>query len=301
MRPEVTVGSTVGFLLKQKLADHVQLAKLRLSLLVLATALVGFWLGAPADVDPLRMVLFGAGTLLIVGGANALNQIAERREDALMARTAARPLPSRRMGLAEAWAAALTSSALGIVLVASYGNGLAAMLGLAALVLYAGVYTPLKRRSEWSTAVGALAGSVPPLMGWTASRNALDLEALVLFGILFFWQFPHTWAIASMYEDDYRRAGCRALPLIDPDGVRLRRQAVFVSTALVLVSLTPVIAGFGGGLYFLGAALLNAMLLLCCHRYATGRSRIRASQLMAASLVYLPLMLGFMILDRGGF
>jgi protoheme IX farnesyltransferase len=172
--------------------------------------------------------------------------------------------------------------------------------GLAALamVVYLFLYTPLKTVSQWSTFAGAISGAIPALMGWAAVRNGLGLPAWAIFGIVFFWQFPHTWSIASTYKDDFSRAGYRVLPLVDPEGRRTRGQVIVLSMALTLVSLLPAALGIVGPIYIFGAVLAGVVFNGCAVRYGFGRTRRRSGQLMAASLVYMPVILTLLLIDR---
>jgi len=287
--------------LRRKLADYLLLAKPRLSLLVLATAVVGFWLASGVAAETARLLVFAAGTFFVIGGANALNQIVEREQDKLMARTRRRPLPSGRMEPKEAWVVAAVLTLGGLGLIAFGTNALTMALGASAVVTYAAGYTLLKRRTEWSTWVGALAGALPPLMGWAAARNEVSLPALALFAIVFVWQFPHTWAIAWLYREDYERAGYRVLPLMDRAGYRTRIHAAGASVALLAASLSPIFLGMVGPAYLAGALALDALLIVLSLRFAFGRTRRAAGYLLAASLIYLPLLMALLVMDRRSF
>jgi protoheme IX farnesyltransferase len=301
-REVVAVGPGAALVaVRQKVSDYLQLVKVRLTLLVLATGLVSFWLGSgPAPVLA-RLSWFGLGTLLVIAGANAFNQIAEREQDALMTRTARRPLPAGRMGVREAGAAAAAMSIAGLMVLALQAGLLTAVLGGLAWAIYVFAYTPLKRRSEWSTPVGALAGAIPPLMGWAAVRSEISYPALLLFATVFFWQFPHTWAIASLYAEDYLRAGYRVLPLADGSGSRLKLQMAICCSGLSIASLLPAALGFASPVYGAGAVAANALLVVCAAPFALTRSRRPAGHLLAASLAYLPVILALMAWDRRGY
>ncbi len=224
---------------QQKLSDYGQLVKFRLTVMVLCSGLVGFWLASGATPDWSRMAWFALGTFLIIGGANAFNQVAERSNDRLMQRTASRPLPAGRMQVVEAVIAATTMSVVGLGVLHYRTYLLSVILAAIAMGVYLLVYTPLKRLSHWSTLAGAVSGAIPPLMGWSAVRNGLDLPAWALFGIVFLWQFPHTWSIASAYREDFTRAGYQVLPLIDPEGRRTRVLVILLSCLWRAVSLLP--------------------------------------------------------------
>ncbi len=285
----------------QKLSDYLALSKARLSLLVLCSGLVGFWLASGSSPDLAKLSFFGAGALLVIAGANAFNEIAERYQDRLMERTARRPLPAGRMSVREAAVAASLMSATGLAVLAWSTNLLTTALALLALVVYVFIYTPLKRVTHWSTFAGAVSGAIPTLMGWAAVNNALAQPAWILFGILFLWQFPHTWAIASTYGEDYRRAGYRVLPLVDVTGLRTRLQTILFCVALIAVSVLPGLTGVAGQLYLVGAIALGVVLLGYGVRFGCGRSRKFAIQLMAATLVYMPVLLTLLVLDKRSF
>ena len=285
----------------QKLGDYFVLSKARLSLLVLSSGLVGFWLASGASPDLAKLSLFGVGALLVIAGANAYNEVAERDQDRLMERTARRPLPAGRMSVREAMVAASLMSSVGLGTLLWSTNVLTAVLAALALVVYVFVYTPLKRVTHWSTFAGALAGAIPTLMGWSAVTNGLGQQAWILFGILFLWQFPHTWAIASTYGEDYRRVGYRVLPLVDARGISTRAQMIFFCLALIVVSALPAVTGVAGSAYLVGALIMGVVLLAYGVRFGAGRSRRLAIQLMAATLVYMPVLLTLLVLDKRSF
>jgi protoheme IX farnesyltransferase len=238
------------------------------------------------------------GTALVAGGTNALNQIAERDVDALMARTAARPLPSARLDVREAMIFAWFIGATGVAYLALLVNGITALLAAITLASYVFVYTPLKRRTPLSTLIGAVPGALPIVGGWTAAGGPLDARASILFGILFLWQLPHFLALSWIYRDEYARAGLQMLSVHDPDGRATFRQAALHAAALVPISLAPAVVGMGGALYFIGAALLSAGYLWASVRAARHTSRDAARRLFSASLIYLPTVLALMIVDR---
>lgn len=280
--------------IRGRLRDYALLAKVRLSAMVLLSALVGYWL-ASTDIVVVHVLWFAVGTFLVVGGANALNQVLERETDALMRRTANRPLPSSRLSVAEATAVASLMSLAGVSILFFVNGPLCATLALTALLIYVLVYTPMKSRSRWSTVPGAIAGAIPPLMGWSAAEGSLGALAWSVFGIVFLWQFPHTWAIAATYREDYKKAGYRAWPA---RGTRLR--TIGASLLLVFASILPVVMGFAGSLYLGGAVILGAALVFVSVRFGEGAIRGRATALLAATLFYLPLVLALLALDGKG-
>lgn len=272
-------------------------------MLVLVTMAAGYAMAPPLGVvSPLAWLLglFHAlvGTALVAGGTNALNQVVERDVDALMARTARRPLPSARLQVHEAAVFAWLIGASGVAYLAIFVNAVTAVLAALTLASYVFVYTPLKRRTSLSTLIGAVPGALPIVGGWTAAGGALDTRAYILFAILFLWQLPHFLALSWIYRDDYARAGLQMLSVGDPDGRTTFRQAALHAAALVPVSLAPAVVGMGGPLYFVGAALLSAGYLWASVSAARRPSRDGARRLFSASLIYLPSVLALMIADR---
>jgi protoheme IX farnesyltransferase len=288
----------VGRRTTARLGDYVALAKPRLNLLVVASSAAGYYLGARTTPDLMAMTLAVGGTALVAGGAAVLNQVYERDTDALMVRTRQRPLPDRRVGADEARVFGVALSAAGVGVLTIAANVLAALVAVATLVIYVAIYTPLKRRSAIATLVGAVPGALPPLIGWTAGRGAIDPGGWTLFAILFLWQIPHFMAIAWMYRDDYRRAGFPMLPVMEPDGARTGRQAVLYALALVPVSLVPALVGIAGLVYFWFALALGVLFFALSARFAASRSEQRARVLFYGSLLYLPLIWAVMILDH---
>jgi protoheme IX farnesyltransferase len=240
------------------------------------------------------------GTGLIASGTAALNQWYEREADAKMRRTSDRPIPSGRLSASRALAFGLGLAITGFVELAWFVNLLSGVLGIATLVSYLFFYTPLKQRSWLSTTVGAFPGAMPPMIGFAAASGTLTAEAWVLFAILFLWQFPHFYAIAWMYREDYARAGIRMLPVVEPDGHSTARQIVLCASLLIPVSLAPGLLGMSGKLYLLGALALGAWFLYSGVRAASERSIQRARGVLLVSVIYLPLLYGLMLLDRPG-
>lgn len=282
----------------RKLNDYLVLSKARLSAVVLSSGLVGFWLASGASPDIRLLSLFAVGTLLVIAGANAFNEITERYQDRLMLRTARRPLPAGRMSVREAMLAAALMSGVGFAVLLGSTNLLTVALAGLAFAIYVFVYTPLKRVTHWNTFAGAISGAIPTLMGWAAVDNSLGQPAWILFSILFFWQFPHTWSIASTYGDDYSRVGYQILPLVDARGLRTRLQMILFCVALIAASVLPAYAGVAGYLYLAGALALGGVLLVYGIRFGAGRSRRPAVQLMAVTLVYMPVILTLLVLDK---
>jgi len=283
---------------KSMLTVLSELVKARLTFLVLLTTLVGFHAGTQGAVDWLLLLNTLAGTALLAFGASALNQLAERDHDARMRRTEGRPLPSGRLTPDAVLIFGGVCSVAGLAWLSFGVNLLTALLGAATLISYVFVYTPLKRVTWLNTAVGAIPGALPPLMGWTASRQELSGEGWALFAILFFWQIPHFLAIAWLYREEYEKAGFVMLPSIDPDGTRTGRQAISHTLGLLTVSLVPFLFRMTGRVYLFGALALGVLFLATAILFSRQLTRLRARQLFFASILYLPLLLGLMAFDK---
>jgi protoheme IX farnesyltransferase len=287
--------------------DYAELLKLRVTSLIVMTAWCGYYLGCVKSGRPslewgLLHAMLGIG--LVSGGTAAFNEIIERHEDALMRRTQHRPLPAKHMGLAHAILVALVVTVGGVVYLGYMTNRGTALLSLATAVAYLGLYTPLKQMSPLCTFVGAFPGAMPGVLGWTAARGRLEIEALVLFAIVFFWQFPHFHSIAWLYREDYENAAIRMLPVVDTDGRSTIRAILLYLAALIPVSLAPTLLHITGWVYFAGALALGVGFLASGVRLATlkmppgkPRSKQRARQVLIASVFYLPLLFALMMLN----
>ncbi|MGD0955600.1 MAG: heme o synthase [Candidatus Acidiferrales bacterium] len=277
---------------------YVVLTKPDVTFLVVVTTLAGFCLGSTGPLDWMRLVHTVLATTLVAGGTAALNQYVEREMDGVMRRTAARPLPSGLLQPREVLLFGVGTILAGAAWLALAVNGLACLVALVASVLYLGLYTPLKTRTPFSTAVGAIPGALPPLIGWAAARGSLSLGGWVLMAILFFWQFPHFMAIAWIYREDYARAGIRMLPVVDRTGDSTFRQIVCASAVLVWVSALPSVIGMAGMRYFFGALVLGMLLLQVGLWANRSRTNVRAKWLMHATVAHIPLLLAWLVLDR---
>jgi protoheme IX farnesyltransferase len=279
-------------------ADFLALTKPRLNLLVLMTTLGGLYLAAPGDVPLLLLAHTLIGTALVAGGASALNQVWERDTDGLMRRTRRRPLPAGRLRIGEGTWFGIALSAIGLLELGLKVNVASALVATATLVSYVLVYTPLKTRTSLATIIGAIPGALPPVIGWAAATGDIALPALVLFGIVFFWQMPHFLAIAWLYRDDYARAGIPLLPVLEPDGRRTGQQALLYAAALWPVSLMPIVVGLGAALYASIATVLGFAFIALAASFARERSVATARRLFIFSITYLPLLWAALVVDR---
>ncbi len=280
-----------------RLAAYLELTKPRIGIMVLVTVATGFLLGARGGAHPSTLILTMFGTGLVAGGASAWNQYLERARDLRMRRTASRPLPSGRLAPVEAAVFGLVLTVAGLAILGLGVNVVSAALALLTFLLYVAVYTPLKPLTTLNTAVGAIPGALPPVIGWAAATGRLGAEAWALFAIVFLWQFPHFLAIAWIYRDDYGRAGYRMLPTVDPLGAITGRQAAGYALALIPVGLLPAIVGLAGGLYFAGAFGLGLAYLYYAVRFWSGVTDQSARHLLRASFVYLPAILMLLLLN----
>lgn len=281
-----------------RLADYVTLIKPRLSLMVLFTVAAGFIAASGPALDLLLLVHTLAGTALVAFGASVLNQVLERDVDGLMARTRSRPLPAGRLQPGESLRFGVLLACAGLVYLAMVVNPLTSFLAVVTLVSYVFIYTPLKKKTTLNTLIGAVPGALPPVMGWAAASGEIGPEAWSLFLILFLWQFPHFWAIAWLYREDYARAGLRMVPVLDRTGGRMTgRLMIHHCLVLIPASLGPVVFGLSGSRYFLAAVVLGAMFLGCAGWFVLAPSDRRARLVLLASLVYLPLLLTFLLMD----
>lgn len=283
-------------------SDYIALTKPNVTWLILMSAGVGYFFGLRgASLWSLNWWSLGhtiMGTALIASGTAALNQWFEREADRKMRRTSDRPLPAGRLTAGRALAFGIVLSVLGFSELAFGVNRLSGLLGLGTLLAYLFLYTPLKQRSPLSTTIGAFPGAMPPMIGYAAASGALHAEAWVLFAILFLWQFPHFYAIAWMYREDYARAGILMLPVVEPDGASTARQIVLFSLTLIPVSLAPSLLGMSGKIYLVGALALGLFFLYSGVRVAFERTILRARRVLLVSVIYLPLIYGLMLLDR---
>ncbi len=292
------------------LTDYAELFKPRVTLMVLITAAAGFYLGClRSGISPLNPQFIQAmiGIGMVTAGSSTLNQVIERRTDALMPRTRQRPMAARRISFGHGLAIGLLCIALGSAYLAVTTNLITSMLTMLTAIGYVAIYTPLKRISMAATFVGAFPGALPPLIGWTASRGFIEWQAVALFAILFVWQFPHFEAIGWLYRDDYARAGIRVTAVAKPGGRATAAQALFYAVLMIPVSLWPVWLGTSGRIYGVVAVVLGIAYLYYTLRFTritrdlpAAESRKIARDLLRVSVIYLPLLLAAMMLNAQG-
>ena len=281
------------------IALYWELAKPRILLMVLVTTSLGFLLGARGVDSVLHLCLTLLGVGCATGGAAMLNNYLERDLDARMVRTRDRALPAGLIEPHRALAFGVGLVLFGVLLLAWKVNLLTGFLVLMAGFLYVLVYTPLKRITWLNTSFGAIPGAIPPMAGWVAATGRLDPGAWVLFAILFAWQHPHFYAIAWIFREDYRAAGFKMLPVVEPSGKRMFRQTIVFSILLLAVSLLPTVVGVTGKPYFCGALLGGVFILLVAIRFARERELADARRLLKATILYLPALLLLITLDAG--
>ncbi len=283
---------------RMRIGAFVELTKPRIAFMLVLTSAAGFYLGTtgPFDFRLFFNAMLGIGILAF--GVATLNQYIERDTDALMDRTKDRPIPSQRLTPVEGLVFGVAQCLVAEIYLYFLVNPLTAALGLSVIVGYVFLYTPLKTKTSASTAIGAIPGAMPPLMGWTASAGEMTVGAWSLFLLLFLWQFPHFLAIAWMYREQYAKAGILMLPVVEPSGRITARQIVLFSIMLVPVSLAPFFLGFAGVAYLVGAILLGLWFLYQSIRTARAKTTTEARRLLMVSVMYLPLIFGLLVLDR---
>lgn len=274
-----------------------ELTKPRIVTMVLVASAVGYIAGSHLSLNPLRFIATLVGTAAFAGSASVLNQVMERRRDALMRRTANRPLPSERVELKEATLWGFLLLGVGSLVLLGLVNNASFFWAAATWVLYLAAYTPLKPISTINTVVGAIPGALPPVIGWAGATGSVGVEALALFLILFLWQFPHFLAIAWIHREDYRRGGYRMITLRDPSGLITGMQALGYASVLLPVSLLPFQIRMAGSVYMFAALFLSSYYWLKAFEFARDRNDLTARKMLFASLWYLPLVYLFLILN----
>ncbi|MFD1187291.1 heme o synthase [Pontibacter rugosus] len=283
--------------MSNKASAYFQLLKFRLSLTVAFSSAIGFILGYPNStwIDILMVML---GGMLVTGAANIINQILEKDLDKLMKRTSKRPLPTGQLSIKEAVVFCIMLALAGTALLGIYFNPLAAALSLLSLVLYGFVYTPLKQISPICVFVGAIPGGMPPLIGWVAATGSLDIQAIVLFGIQFFWQFPHFWAIAWVLDDDYKKAGFKMLPMAGGKNLKTAIQIMIYTLVLIPLSLLPLQFGMTGSTSAMVAVVCGVLFLAQTFYLMHTCSKKAAMSIMFGSFLYLPIVQIAFVLDK---
>jgi protoheme IX farnesyltransferase len=293
---EITGTKAIG--VREKLAAYVELTKPRIAFMLVLTSAAGFYLATDKGFNLTLFVNSMIGITFLALGVATLNQVWERRTDALMERTATRPLPTRKLSFSEALIFGILLCLSAEIYLAVLVNFLTAILGVVVIVGYLLLYTPLKTRTSASTAIGALPGAMPPLMGWTAASNEITLGAWILFALLFLWQFPHFLAIAWMYREQYAKAGILMLPVVEPEGKITARQIIIFTVFLIAISLAPFFFGIAGVIYLIGASLLGLWFLAASIQAARAKSVEKARKLLLVSVLYLPILFALMVLNK---
>ena len=295
---ESPIGPRPAFIDVRRMGAYWALTKPRVTFLVVMTTLAGFYLANSGQTDIILLLNTLIGTALIAGGTAGLNQCLESDADSRMRRTMLRPLPSGVLDQGSAFAFSLALAVAGAAYLALGANPLTAALGVLTALLYLLLYTPLKCHTPLCTAIGAVPGAIPPLMGFAAVNGVLDAQALTLFAILYFWQFPHFLAIALIYREDYERGGFKMLPSTDRDGSLTSFQIIAGSVCLIFVGLLPTWLELAGNFYLVGSILLGVVLLFQGIGVARTRTTAAARRLMRGTVIYLPLVLILMALDK---
>lgn len=292
------VDSALPAARKSFLSDFSELVKARLTLLVLLTTAVGYYLGAVGPLNPLGLFHAVFGTALAAAGAAALNQWWERRLDALMHRTRSRPIPGGRMSPRDALILGCVLSSAGVIYLSVFCNWISALLAGVTIAIYVLAYTPLKRVSTFNTLIGAIPGALPPVVGWVAATGHLELGAWSLFAILFFWQMPHFFAIAWMYREDYARAGFEMISKDDNSGARSASQSVLFCILLLFISGAPAFLKIVSYSYLAAELALNGLFIFAAMRFLNTQQHSDARRLFLTSIIYLPLLLIALVLTK---
>lgn len=282
--------------LKSRLSDYVQLTKFKLAMLVVFSAAMGF-MSAPGPINWQQLLVLTIGGFLLTGGSNGLNQVMERDLDKKMDRTRMRPLPDHRLSITEATVLSLVAGITGVMMLAYGINMKAGLLGLFALVSYAFIYTPLKRKTPFCVFVGAIPGAIPPMLGWVAATGHFGVEAWVLFSIQFLWQFPHFWAIAWVLDEDYKRAGFIMLPTGKRDkGSAL--QTFIYTVSLLPIGFMPFVYSLSGITSVVVITIITLYFIKCAYSLFKDQSVEMARKLMFASFIYLPVVQLIIMLNK---
>jgi protoheme IX farnesyltransferase len=286
------------FSVKAKLVDYNQLIKMRLTFTVVLSAVLGYLIAVQTGIEMKAILALTIGGFLVVGSANGINQIIEKDFDSKMIRTNDRPLATNRMSVIEASIFCTVLGIAGVYILGNYLNQMSAILGLASLVSYAFLYTPLKRYSSFAVFVGAFPGAIPPLLGWVAATGSISIGGVALFALQFIWQFPHFWAIAWILDDDYKRAGYNLLPSKDGRNKKSAMLTVIYTLTLIPVSVIPFLVGISGNISLIILIACGIGLSIQAFKLYKTCSIKDAKRLMFFSIIYNPLVLLALFLDK---
>lgn len=298
MLREERIKAKSDLLLLAKVRDYSQLLKPNLSFMVVFSSVIGYLMAPGIAFAWKEVILLFTGGVLVTGSANTINQIIERYSDGLMKRTKLRPMPDGRMGAAEAWAVAVVSGAMGVLILSYYFNALAGILSLISLLLYAFVYTPMKKVHPIAVLIGAIPGALPPLIGWAAATGGLELGGWILFSLQFFWQFPHFWAIAWVGFEDYANAGIRMLPSHEGKTRFTGLQCMFYSIVLIPLAVMPHMIGLTGNIGMLICIACGVLYFAASFVFYQKNDHKSARRVMFSSFIYLPTVLLALLFDK---
>jgi len=279
--------------------SYIDLMKPSILIMVLITTILGFYLGSDGNIVWINLIWMLTGTTFSAGGASVLNQYLERDQDKIMNRTCDRPIPLGVISPYNALVFGIITVIIGTSILVVKINLLTGFLSLLTVFMYVLVYTPMKRVTWLNTSIGSVPGALPPIGGWAAATNSIDSGAWILFGILYLWQHPHFFAIAWMCKNDYEKAGFKMLPVIEPDGKRTVRQILWHLSLLFPISLLPVLIGMNGYIYLYGSLIITLYYFLSAFPMLKNKSHKNASQILKASVLYLPALLVIIIIDKG--
>ncbi|MBS00826.1 MAG: protoheme IX farnesyltransferase [Candidatus Marinimicrobia bacterium] len=279
--------------------SYIDLMKPSILIMVLITTILGFYLGSDGNIVWINLIWMLTGTTFSAGGASVLNQYLERDQDKIMNRTCDRPIPLGIISPYNALVFGIITVIIGTSILVVKINLLTGFLSLLTVFMYVLVYTPMKRVTWLNTSIGSVPGALPPIGGWAAATNSIDSGAWIIFGILYLWQHPHFFAIAWMCKNDYEKAGFKMLPVIEPDGKRTVRQILWHLSLLFPISLLPVLIGMNGYIYLYGSLIITLYYFLSAFPMLKNKSHKNASQILKASVLYLPALLVIIIIDKG--
>ena len=279
--------------------SYIDLMKPSILIMVLITTILGFYLGSDGKIVWINLIWMLTGTTFSAGGASVLNQYLERDQDKIMNRTCDRPIPLGIISPYNALVFGIITVIIGTSILVVKINLLTGFLSLLTVFMYVLVYTPMKRVTWLNTSIGSVPGALPPIGRWAAATNSIDSGAWILFAILYLWQHPHFFAIAWMCKNDYEKAGFKMLPVIEPDGKRTVRQILWHLSLLFPISLLPVLIGMNGYIYLYGSLIITLYYFLSAFPMLKNKSHKNASQILKASVLYLPALLIIIIIDKG--